>query len=137
MAELADLTAEERIFPGLTGTNASSVLREIAERLSGLEPFGDAESLHARLMEREELCSTGVGRGVAIPHCKINGLQQVLVTVGISESGVDFAATDGKPVHVFLVVVSPSRSPALHLQSLATISRWVKENDPEIGRAHV
>ena len=130
MPLLEDMTDPRRIYTHLTGTTADSVLREIADHLSTEAIVGEAASLHEKLMEREALCSTGVGRGVAIPHCKLNGLDAVLVAVGISREGVDFGAVDGGKVFVFFVVVSPSRAPAAHLQSLAAISRWVKEHDP-------
>ncbi|MBZ0112898.1 MAG: PTS sugar transporter subunit IIA [Thermoanaerobaculia bacterium] len=130
MPRLDELTAIDRIYPGLTGTNGTSVLREIAERLAAQGIVSDAAKLHEKLLEREELCSTGVGRGVAIPHCKLNGIDNVLVAIGVALEPIPFGAVDGEPVQVFFVVVSPSRSPAAHLQSLAAISRWVKEHDP-------
>jgi PTS system nitrogen regulatory IIA component len=102
------------------------VLREIAGRLATAGVVGDAEALLQRLWEREQLGSTAIGRGIAIPHCKLDGLEHVALAVGLAPGGVDFGAADGQPVRLFFVVVSPSRSPAEHLQSLAAISRWVK-----------
>lgn len=130
MPNLDELTAIDRIYPGLTGTNGTSVLREISELLAAQGIVSNAAKLHEKLMEREELCSTGVGRGVAIPHCKLNGIDKVLVAIGVAAEPVPFGAVDGEPVQLFFVVISPSRSPAAHLQSLAAISRWVKEHDP-------
>jgi nitrogen PTS system EIIA component len=123
---LEELTSPELIFPDLAATDAEGVLRELAALLAGRRLVRDAGDLFARLAERERLGSTAIGHRVAIPHCKLDGLPRVLVAVGVSRRGIDYGATDAAPVHLFFVVVSPARSPAEHLQSLAAISKWVK-----------
>ena len=123
---LETLTDPHLIFPGLAATDAAGLLREIAGRLTAAGVVGDPEALFQRLWEREQLGSTAIGRGIAIPHCKLDGLAHVVLAVGLAPAGVDFGAADAQPVRLFFVVVSPSRSPAEHLQSLAAISRWVK-----------
>lgn len=126
MPALEALTSSELIFPDLSGTDAPSILRGLAQRLERRGIIPDANDLFERLWEREQLGSTGIGRGVAIPHCKLNGLERVLVAIGIAGHGVDFGAVDQQPVKLFFLVISPSRAPAEHLQSLASISKWVK-----------
>ena len=123
---LETLTDPHLIFPGLAARDAQEVLRELAGRLAQAGVVSDPEALFERLWEREQLGSTAIGRGIAIPHCKLDGLAHVVLAVGLAPDGVDFGAADGQPVRLFFVVVSPSRSPAEHLQSLAAISRWVK-----------
>jgi PTS system nitrogen regulatory IIA component len=86
----------------------------------------DARELAARLAEREALGSTGVGGGVAIPHCKLSGLSRAILAIGIAPEGIEFRAVDALPVRLFFLVVSPSQSPAEHLQVLAAISRRVR-----------
>ena len=86
----------------------------------------DGRGLFERLLEREELCSTGIGSGVAIPHCKIPRLEQAVLAIGISKDAVDFMALDGKPVNTFFVLASPEDKPALHLKVLSAISRWLR-----------
>jgi nitrogen PTS system EIIA component len=125
---LETLTDPQLIFPGLQAGDPAGVLRELAERLAAAGAVATAGPLFERLWEREQLGSTAIGRGIAIPHCKLDGLPRVLVAVGLAPLGVDFGAADGQPVRLFFVVVSPSRSPAEHLQSLAAISRWVKSD---------
>jgi PTS system nitrogen regulatory IIA component len=88
--------------------------------------ISDADSMYRRLVEREELGSTAIGGGVAIPHCKMDNLEDVVVAVGLSRDGVEFESEDGAPVRLFFLVVSPSDKPAAHLRSLAAISKWVK-----------
>lgn len=131
--ELGALTRPELIFPDLPATDPAGVLRALAERVArhGLVPSG--EELFQRLWEREQLGSTGIGQGVAIPHCKLKGLKSGVVAVGMVLAGIDFGAVDGQPVKVFFLVVSPAESPAIHLQVLAAISRWIRA-DQHAGR---
>jgi PTS system nitrogen regulatory IIA component len=84
------------------------------------------EQLYERLRERESLGSTALGRGVAVPHCRLQGLSKVLLAVGVSDRGVEFAAEDGEPVRVFFLMVSPNSAAAEHLHGLAAISRWIQ-----------
>jgi PTS system nitrogen regulatory IIA component len=123
---LGGLTRPELIFPELPATDRAQVLRAFSERIARQGLVRNAEELYQRLWEREQLGSTGIGSGIAIPHCKIKGLSQGVVAIGLVPEGVDFAAVDGRPVKVLFLVVSPSESPAEHLQILAAISRWVK-----------
>jgi PTS system nitrogen regulatory IIA component len=123
---LGSLTRPELIFPELPSADRAGVLRAFADRIADLKLVQDGGELHRRLMEREQLGSTGIGSGIAIPHCKVPGLGQGVVAIGLAPEGVDFGAADGEPVRLFFLVLSPSAAPAEHLQVLATISRWIK-----------
>ena len=123
---LGTLTRPELIFPELQAADRTQLLRVFATRLMEQGVVSDAEELYQKLLEREQLGSTAIGSGIAIPHCKLKGLAKGLVAVGVAPDGVDFGAADGRPVRVFFLVISPSESPAEHLQMLAAISRWVK-----------
>lgn len=124
---LSSLTRPELIFVDLPGADGPTVLRAFAERVVEQGVVGDADLLYRRLLEREKLGTTALGGGVAVPHCKIDGLDDVVVAVGLlGKRGIDFDSSDGKPVRLLFLVISPSASPAAHLQSLAAISRWVK-----------
>lgn len=124
--ELANLTSPELIFPALPGSDRASALLALSERVVEQGVTQDAQELYSRLLEREKLCSTGLGDGVAIPHCKIEQLDQVVIAVGILENPIEFGATDGVPVRLLFLVLSPEKAPAAHLQSLAAISKWVQ-----------
>ncbi len=123
---LGSLTEPRLIFPELPGEDAASLLRTFAERVAALGVVPDAARLYEKLLEREQLGSTGIGAGVAIPHCKMKGLERAVVAVAASLRPVEFGAVDGQPVRLFFLVVSPNEAPAVHLQVLASISRWVK-----------
>jgi nitrogen PTS system EIIA component len=128
LPHLASLIRPELIFPELAAADRSQVLHAFADRIAGLG-LATAEELFGRLWEREQLGSTGIGSGIAIPHCKLPRLARGIVAIGTVPGGVDFGAVDGKPVCLFFLVVSPSESPAEHLQVLAAISRWIKAGD--------
>ena len=123
---LASLTRPELIFPDLAAKDRATVLRALAERIAGLGLVRDADDLFQKLWEREQLGSTGIGSGIAIPHCKLPGLSHGVVAIGMVPGGVDVGAADGQPVRLLFLVLSPSAAPAEHLQVLATISRWIK-----------
>ena len=123
---LVELTDPELIFPDISGTDGDAVLREFSQRLAALGHVRKPDLLFERLQERENLGSTALGHGVAVPHCRLQGLSKLLVAVGLSPQGVSFQAEDGKPVHVFFLVVSPNNAAAEHLHCLAAISKWVK-----------
>jgi PTS system nitrogen regulatory IIA component len=120
------LTRPELIFSDLPATDCRGVLRALADRVAATGLAGDAGALYRALLEREQLGSTGIGHGVAIPHCKLHGLEQCILAVGIARPPVDFGAADGEPVSLFFLVLSPDHNPAEHLQVLARISRWVR-----------
>ncbi|HEV7519284.1 MAG TPA: PTS sugar transporter subunit IIA [Thermoanaerobaculia bacterium] len=123
---LGSLTRPDLIFLGLPATDRKTVLHALAGRVAERGLVTDPQELYSRLWEREQLGSTAVGAGVAIPHCKLAGLARGIVALGVTAAGVDFAAVDGRPVRLFFLVVSPVGSPGEHLQALAAISRWVK-----------
>ncbi len=87
----------------------------------------DVESIIRAILGREELGSTGIGMGVAVPHTRHPTLQRLVGTVALSRRGVDFAALDGEPVDIFFLLVSPQNQPGDHLRALENISRHLKD----------
>lgn len=127
-AGLLDVTRPGLVFPDLDGADASSVLAGLSRRLAAELPGGtSALEIARRFAEREALGSTALGRGLAVPHCKLAGIDRPWLAVGVHPRGVDFGAPDGEPVRVFLAVVSPPATPAAHLKVLAAISRWARD----------
>jgi PTS system nitrogen regulatory IIA component len=125
------MNLHQLVDPGLIFTDVEAgggdlPLRWLAERLEGEGAIPSADDLCARLTERERQGSTAIGKGVAIPHCKLPGLDHVVVAVALARNGVAIETPDGEPVKLFFLVVSPESSPAAHLQSLAAISKWIK-----------
>jgi PTS system nitrogen regulatory IIA component len=120
------LVDERRIFPDLAGTTLDEALAEMAGGLARAGVVPDGADLARRLVERERLGSTGLGGGLAIPHCKLREIGDVVLAVGVSHRGIDFGAADGLPVRLVFLVLSPADAPALHLQALARISRVIR-----------
>jgi mannitol/fructose-specific phosphotransferase system IIA component (Ntr-type) len=123
---LGDLTRKELIFPDLSALDRAGILREMADRIEALGLIDSAQDVAARLLERERLGSTGIGAGIAIPHCKVDRLREPILALGIARHGVEFEAGDGQSVQLFFLLVSPTAAAAQHLQMLAAISRWVR-----------
>ncbi|MCG8458212.1 MAG: PTS sugar transporter subunit IIA [Holophagales bacterium] len=126
---LDSLADEDLMFPDLAAYDVPTLLRGFATRIVAERPaLGSSDDLYQALWEREQLGSTGIGQGVAVPHCKIRGIDRVMLAVGHVEKGIDFASVDGAPARLFFTVVSPESQPAAHLQCLAAISRWIKDS---------
>jgi PTS system nitrogen regulatory IIA component len=125
--DLRSMVDPDLVFTDLQGSDPSSLLSALAERLAAGGAIPDAHDLHARLMEREQLGSTAIGHGVAIPHCKLSHIEKVVLAVVRVPEGISFETPDDQPVALFFVVISPQGNPASHLQALAAISKWIKD----------
>jgi PTS system nitrogen regulatory IIA component len=132
VVHLADILRTDCVIADLSGGTISSVLAELARPAAAVAGV-DAAALAAALAAREKLGSTGVGDGVAVPHCKVAGLPALTAVLGRSRDGVDFRAHDGKPTRIFVALFAPERAGAEHLQALARVSRILKR--PEFRKA--
>jgi mannitol/fructose-specific phosphotransferase system IIA component (Ntr-type) len=127
---MTDFVAREAIIPELTATTKEGVIREMVGSLGAANYFktGETEDIVKAVMKRELLGSTGIGRGVAIPHTKHNSVERLIGTVAISRPGVSFDSLDGEPVHVFVLLVSPQDRPGDHLRALENVSRSLRDD---------
>lgn len=123
---LQSLVESRLVFPELQARNMEDALSEVSRRLAAAGVVSDEADLARRLLERERLGSTGLGAGIAIPHCKLRELRDVVLAVAMSGPGVDFHSADGIPVSLIFLILSPADMPALHLQALARISRVLR-----------
>ena len=126
--KLAEYLDKDLIISDLSARTKKEVLAELVSQLQGKFPGVDPERVAQVLLDREMLGTTGIGDGIAIPHGKLDSLDQVMVIVGRSREGVDFASLDHKPATIFFTVLAPSSVVGLHLKILATISRLLKDN---------
>ena len=126
---LSDYLAPDLIIPELLATTKTEVLAELLEPFQAKWPDKDKQKAHTVLMQREELGSTGIGDGVAIPHGKLDDLEDIVVVVGRSQRGVDFQSLDTKPCYIFFLVLAPEQVAGMHLRILAQISRLLKDPD--------
>ncbi len=124
--KILDILAKESIIPELSGKSKKQVLEELIDALLINRPHLDRDRLMTVLLERERLGSTGIGDGIAIPHGKMKDLDQLALSFGRSSQGVDFESMDGKPVHLFFLLVAPENCAGIHLRALAKIARLLK-----------
>jgi PTS system nitrogen regulatory IIA component len=115
------------IIPELDNATRDGVLKEMAAFLRKRNKIAKEKDLFEKLYQREELGSTAIGDGVAIPHCKMKGVKNPVVMLAISKKGVDFFSLDGKPSYIFFLVVSSPDNPSVNLQILAAIAHLVRK----------
>lgn len=127
---MSDFVVRDAISASLVGTNKESVIREMVESLrnAGLFRGADVEDIIRAILKRELLGSTGIGRGVAIPHTKHTSVDKLIGTVALSPGGVAFESLDGEPVHVFVLLISPQDRPGDHLRALENVSRRLRDD---------
>lgn len=124
--KIAELLHPDNIIPALQATTKQGVLEELAAaavRSANL----DKDRVVAVLLERESLGSTGIGDQIAIPHGKLPNLDRLILGFGRSLRGINFDSLDGKPAHLFFLLLVPENSIGLHLKALAKISRLLKD----------
>jgi mannitol/fructose-specific phosphotransferase system IIA component (Ntr-type) len=127
---MADFVVRDAILPDLRASNKEGVIREMVESLRAAGNFksGDSEEVVKAIHKRELLGSTGIGRGVAIPHTKHPMVEKLVGTVALSKGGVGFESLDGEPVFVFVMLVSPQDRPGDHLRALENVSRSLRDD---------
>jgi PTS system nitrogen regulatory IIA component len=127
---MSDFVVPEAIIPDLKATTKEGVIREMVESLHNAGYFkgNELEDIVKAILKRELLGSTGIGRGVAIPHTKHSSVDRLIGTVAVSRQGVGFDSLDGEPVHVFVLLISPQDRPGDHLRALENVSRSLRDD---------
>ena len=126
--KLTDFVVHEAIVPDLKVNSKEAAIRAMVQSLknSGSIKPEEEESIVGAILKREELGSTGIGRGVAVPHTKHPSVDRLIATVAISRDGVEFASLDGEAVFILFLLVSPPERPGDHLRGLENISRHLR-----------
>jgi PTS system nitrogen regulatory IIA component len=125
--KIVEMLKPEYIIEALQSDKKKDVLLELSAPFLKNYPELDPDVALSVLMAREKLGSTGIGEGIAIPHGKIAGLDNLIVCFGRSAAGIDFNAMDGNTVHLFFLLLAPENSAGQHLKMLAKISRMLKD----------
>jgi PTS system fructose-specific IIA component/PTS system nitrogen regulatory IIA component len=127
---MTDFVVRDAINPSLAATTKDAVIREIVDSLRSTgNVAGDvAEDIVRAILKREQLGSTGIGRGIAIPHTKHASVDKLTGTVALSRNGVAFDSIDGEPVYVFVLLVSPQDRPGDHLRALENVVRTMRDD---------
>lgn len=124
--KILDVLDKEAILVDLKAKDKIGVLNELvapAAHITGI----DHKDMVRVLMERERLGSTGIGSGIGIPHGKLKNLDRLVLGFGLSRQGVDFESMDGRPAHLFFLLITPEHATDMHLKLLARVSRLLKK----------
>jgi nitrogen PTS system EIIA component len=125
--KIADILSPDQVVSAIEARSKADVIEELARVVAAHHPEIEHWRLVQALEDRERLNSTALGEGVAIPHGKLAGVKRVIAAFGRSPAGVDFSSLDGKPTHLFFLLVAPEDSAGAHLKALARISRLLKD----------
>lgn len=126
--KLSDYLDESGIILDITGANKSEILLKLVGVLEKKASIKDGAEIIKTLEDREKLKTTGIGSGIAIPHCKSSEVDRVHVVIGISRDGVDFESLDEQPANFFFLLVAPENAGSEHLKVSAKIVRLVRED---------
>lgn len=127
---MSEFVVRDAILPSLSATTKEAVIRAMVESLREAGQFrgADTEDIVRAILKRELLGSTGIGRGVAIPHTKHASVDRLVGTLAVSPGGVAFESLDGEPVYIFVLLISPQDRPGDHLRALENVSRCLRDD---------
>lgn len=124
----------ERIKVPLDSLDKPGILRELSALLARSAGVEDRQNeIHRAVLDREEVLSTGVGRGVALPHGKCSALDHLELVAGNTRRPVEFDAVDDQPVRLFVMLVGPAQAAGYHVKTLGHISRALEADDLRTG----
>lgn len=124
--DLGDLLAPNGIIPALKAKSKKQALQELAQRAAEVTGI-DGREIFDTLLQRERLGSTGLGRGIAIPHVKFRGLKSIVCLFARVEEPIAFESHDNEPVDIIFLLLAPEHASGDHLKALARISRLVRD----------
>ena len=125
--KIHSLLSDGLIIPDLESRERDPALEEIVRQLKAADKVDRDRDLYDKLIQREKLGSTAIGDGIAIPHCKLKGIEGPILALAVSRKGVSFEALDGKPTHIFFLLVAPPENPGQSLHLLAAIASLVRK----------
>lgn len=127
--KLLDILTPECIKVPLESTDKRAVIDELVDLLAQLGKVHDPASLKEAVWAREQIRTTGIGQGLAIPHGKCEGLPSLAMAIGKPASPIDFEAIDGQPVRLVVLLASPPDRTSDHIQALSRVSRLITIDD--------
>lgn len=127
IVRITDYMSEDLINLELKSKNKEGVLNELSELMIKSSNIVNKEVIKKALIDRENIGSTGIGKGIAIPHAKTDGASKLTVAFGISKEKIDFDSLDGEGVNIFFVFASPIEESQIYLKVLARISRLIRD----------
>jgi nitrogen PTS system EIIA component len=128
--KLSDIMMTDAIVPELAAKTKEDAITELIEAMAatGAIPRKSAKDIAKAVLAREAQATTGIGKGVALPHAKLKGIKKPIATSGCSSEGIDFASLDSKPVYSVILLLSSPENPDEHLQAMETIFKHVQRD---------
>jgi len=126
--KIMTFVSEDRVISDLHGADKLSVLRELSRPLVKVCGLASAEELAQVLLEREKIESTGIGDGIAIPHGRVRGLKDFVLSFARSTKGIDFDSIDHKPAHLFFLILAPENSATVNLELLSRVVTLLRDH---------
>jgi len=128
--KLADIMIPDAIVPELKATTKEQAVEELVESLASAGAIArkNIETVTSVVLQRESQATTGIGKGVALPHAKLKGIKKPIGCIGRSSEGIDFAALDSKPVYSVILLLSSPDNPDEHLQAMEAIFKHVQRD---------
>ncbi|UCF04924.1 MAG: PTS sugar transporter subunit IIA [bacterium] len=123
---LTEFITTDHVKLELEGTNKAEIIEELVELLVATCDVSDADTIYEAVMNREREGSTGLEKGVAIPHAKSDAVGSLSIVIGVSKNGVEFESQDEKPAHLFFMMVAPTTESGPHVQAIAKIVKIIK-----------
>lgn len=129
--KLADFVCNDAVTPNLESSDRDGVIRELVNAISlaGKIPKSRSKEIAEAVIKREGEASTGIGKGVAVPHVKHSSVKNVVAVVGCTKDGVDFSSLDKEPVYTVILLLSPEKDPDKHLQAMENIFKNLQKDD--------
>lgn len=129
--KLADVVCQDAIIAQLGSTGRDAVIEELVQSLGKHKKIKATavKVLAKAVIKRENEASTGIGKGVAVPHVKHKSITETVAVVGCSQEGIDFASLDKQPVYSVFLLLSPASNPDKHLQAMETIFKNLQKDD--------
>jgi len=125
--KILDYLEEDFIKIGLDSSDKNNIIKELLEIITKKRDDIDKKEAYNELLKRENVETTAIGSGIAIPHARIKAVEKVSVALAISKKPVDFNALDNKPVKIFFLLLTPEKDTKFHLRFLARISRILRD----------
>ena len=121
--KLSDYMVAEAVTPELAATTRDEAIHELVTALgaSGKIDLASVDGIVEKIIERENMGSTGIGKGIAVPHIKHSSVKDIVGTIGCSQGGIDFKSLDQAPVYTVLLLVSPESDPDKHLEAMENL----------------
>ncbi|MGB3341848.1 MAG: PTS sugar transporter subunit IIA [bacterium] len=127
--KISEFLKPEAIIMQMKSRDKIAALKELVDNIVDNKAVENREELQKALAKRENLESTGIGDGIAIPHARTDAVKSLILAFARSEEGVDFSAIDGKPSHLIFLIASPKNKKSEYIMALAKLSRLLRKQD--------